>query len=181
MANVQRMHNDLERSGENDRRRMDSQIKLLEDQKFVPLDGHCLYQALTPHFSQDLRTQLSQEREAVRRVTLQRDLDLKELQNKMEKTVSQPCATTCSLLTVSSRSPRSSARPENPSLLPRPARSTLKSVSNSSRDSYKVTRRSLLCTSAGPAASTASAFAQTRISLVNNNSKLRLPSYGTTL
>ncbi|KAI0330460.1 hypothetical protein GY45DRAFT_1323591 [Cubamyces sp. BRFM 1775] len=68
MANVQRMHNDLERSGENDRRRMDSQIKLLEDQ------------------NQDLRTQLSQEREAVRRVTLQRDLDLKELQNKMEKT-----------------------------------------------------------------------------------------------
>ncbi|KAI0826824.1 hypothetical protein BC628DRAFT_1319381 [Trametes gibbosa] len=67
MANVQRMHNDLERSGENDRRRMDSQIKLLEDQ------------------TQDLRTQLSQERESVRRVTLQRDLDLKELQNKLEK------------------------------------------------------------------------------------------------
>ncbi|KAI9059234.1 hypothetical protein FKP32DRAFT_1606262 [Trametes sanguinea] len=67
MANVQRMHNDLERSGENDRRRMDSQIKLLEDQ------------------NQDLRSQLSQERENVRRVTLQRDLDLKELQNKVDK------------------------------------------------------------------------------------------------
>lgn len=35
MANVQRMHNDLERSGENDRRRMDSQIKLLDDQKYA--------------------------------------------------------------------------------------------------------------------------------------------------
>ncbi|KAI0357500.1 hypothetical protein OH77DRAFT_1435746 [Trametes cingulata] len=67
MANVQRMHNDLERSGENDRRRMDSQIKLLEDQ------------------NQDLRTQLSQERESVRRLTLQRDIDLKEVQNKLEK------------------------------------------------------------------------------------------------
>ncbi|OSD07459.1 hypothetical protein PYCCODRAFT_1456277 [Trametes coccinea BRFM310] len=67
MANVQRMHNDLERSGENDRRRMDSQIKLLEDQ------------------NQDLRSQLSQERENVRRVTLQRELDLKELQNKVDK------------------------------------------------------------------------------------------------
>ncbi|KAI0667763.1 hypothetical protein C8Q78DRAFT_1052496 [Trametes maxima] len=68
MANVQRMHNDLERSGENDRRRMDSQIKLLEDQ------------------NQDMRTQLTQERESVRRVTLQRDLDLKELQVKIDKT-----------------------------------------------------------------------------------------------
>ncbi|KAI0629748.1 hypothetical protein C8Q77DRAFT_263303 [Trametes polyzona] len=68
MANVQRMHNDLERSGENDRRRMDSQIKLLEDQ------------------TQDLRTQLTQERESVRRLTLQRDLDLKDLQNKLDKT-----------------------------------------------------------------------------------------------
>ncbi|KAI0647815.1 hypothetical protein C8Q79DRAFT_924901 [Trametes meyenii] len=67
MANVQRMHNDLERSGENDRRRMDSQIKLLEDQ------------------NQDMRTQLTQERESVRRVTLQRDLDLKELQSKIDK------------------------------------------------------------------------------------------------
>ena len=33
MANVQKMHNDLERSGENDRRRMESQLQLLENQK----------------------------------------------------------------------------------------------------------------------------------------------------
>ena len=32
MANVQRMHNDLERSGENDRRRLESQIQMLEGQ-----------------------------------------------------------------------------------------------------------------------------------------------------
>lgn len=32
MANVQRMHGDLERSGENDRRRLESQIQLLENQ-----------------------------------------------------------------------------------------------------------------------------------------------------
>ena len=35
MANVQKMHNDLERSGENDRRRMESQLQLLENQKYV--------------------------------------------------------------------------------------------------------------------------------------------------
>ena len=33
MANVQKMHNDLERSGENDRRRLESQLQLLENQK----------------------------------------------------------------------------------------------------------------------------------------------------
>lgn len=32
MANVQRMHHDLERSGENDRRRLESQIQMLENQ-----------------------------------------------------------------------------------------------------------------------------------------------------
>ena len=32
MANVQKMHNDLERSGENDRRRLESQIQMLEGQ-----------------------------------------------------------------------------------------------------------------------------------------------------
>lgn len=35
MANVQKMHNDLERSGENDRRRMESQLQLMENQKYV--------------------------------------------------------------------------------------------------------------------------------------------------
>lgn len=32
MSNVQKMHNDLERSGENDRRRLESQLQLLESQ-----------------------------------------------------------------------------------------------------------------------------------------------------
>jgi nucleoprotein TPR len=32
MANVQKMHNDLELSGGNDRRRLESQIQMLEDQ-----------------------------------------------------------------------------------------------------------------------------------------------------
>jgi nucleoprotein TPR len=35
MANVQKMHNDIERSSENDRRRLESQIQLLEHQRFV--------------------------------------------------------------------------------------------------------------------------------------------------
>lgn len=32
MSNVQKMHNDLERSGENDRRRLESQMLMLENQ-----------------------------------------------------------------------------------------------------------------------------------------------------
>lgn len=32
MSNVQKMHNDLERSGENDRRRLESQLQMLEGQ-----------------------------------------------------------------------------------------------------------------------------------------------------
>ena len=35
MANVQKMHNDIERSSENDRRRLESQIQLVENQRFV--------------------------------------------------------------------------------------------------------------------------------------------------
>lgn len=45
------------------------------------------YRELTVLYSQDLRTQLTQERESVRRITLQRELDLKELQNKLDKAV----------------------------------------------------------------------------------------------
>ena len=32
MASVQRMHNDLERSGENDRRRLETQVQMMENQ-----------------------------------------------------------------------------------------------------------------------------------------------------
>ncbi|GJE88476.1 hypothetical protein PsYK624_045590 [Phanerochaete sordida] len=67
MANVQRMHHDLERSGENDRRRLESQIQMLENQ------------------TQDLRSQLSQERDAARHSALQKELELKELRTKIEK------------------------------------------------------------------------------------------------
>lgn len=35
MANVQRMHGDLERSGENDRRRLENQIQAMDDQACV--------------------------------------------------------------------------------------------------------------------------------------------------
>lgn len=46
------------------------------------------YELLTTTIhSQDLRTQLVQERESVRRLTLQRDIELKELQGKAEKAV----------------------------------------------------------------------------------------------
>ncbi|KAG6853933.1 hypothetical protein C0991_012425 [Blastosporella zonata] len=67
MVNVQKMHNDLERSGENDRRRLESQLQGLEGQ------------------TQDLRAQLSQERDNVRHLTLQKDIELKELQTRIDK------------------------------------------------------------------------------------------------
>lgn len=35
MNNVQKMHNDLERSGENDRRRLEGQLQMFENQKYV--------------------------------------------------------------------------------------------------------------------------------------------------
>jgi nucleoprotein TPR len=38
MGNVQKMHADLERSGENDRRRLESQMQMLESQTCVTLD-----------------------------------------------------------------------------------------------------------------------------------------------
>ncbi|KAH9018595.1 hypothetical protein EDB85DRAFT_604226 [Lactarius pseudohatsudake] len=66
MANVQKMHNDIERSSENDRRRLESQIQLLE------------------HQTQDSRQQLNEEWQNVRRVTLQREVDTKELRNTID-------------------------------------------------------------------------------------------------
>ncbi|KAK0187834.1 hypothetical protein F5146DRAFT_1060914 [Armillaria mellea] len=67
MGSVQRMHNDLERSGENDRRRLENQLQLLEAQV------------------QDSRTQLTEERDNVRNVTLQKDIELKELHSRLDK------------------------------------------------------------------------------------------------
>ncbi|KAG2144206.1 hypothetical protein DEU56DRAFT_790720 [Suillus clintonianus] len=71
MANVQRMHGDLERSGENDRRRLENQIQTMDDQ------------------TKDMKAQLLQERDAVRHVTLQKDIDLKDLQTRLDKTTEQ--------------------------------------------------------------------------------------------
>ncbi|TFK40767.1 hypothetical protein BDQ12DRAFT_679995 [Crucibulum laeve] len=67
MANVQKMHNDLERSGENDRRRLESQLQMLEGQ------------------TQDLRSQVNQERDAVRHLSLQKEIELKEIQTRLDK------------------------------------------------------------------------------------------------
>ncbi|KAJ2925786.1 hypothetical protein H1R20_g11316, partial [Candolleomyces eurysporus] len=67
MTNIQRMHNDLERSGENDRRRLEGQLQMLESQ------------------NQDLRTQLSRERDSLRHVSLQKELESKEQQGRLDK------------------------------------------------------------------------------------------------
>ncbi|TFY64347.1 hypothetical protein EVJ58_g2677 [Rhodofomes roseus] len=71
MQNVQKMHSDLERSGENDRRRLESQMQMLENQ------------------TQDLRTHLSAERDTLRHVSLQKDIEVKELQSRVEKTTAE--------------------------------------------------------------------------------------------
>ncbi|KAJ7812897.1 hypothetical protein B0H13DRAFT_501094 [Mycena leptocephala] len=70
MGNVQKMHNDLERSGENDRRRMESQIQMYEAQV------------------QDQKIQLSQERDAYRHLALQKEIEQKELQTRLDKATS---------------------------------------------------------------------------------------------
>lgn len=90
MSNIQKMHNDLERSGENDRRRLENQLQLLEGQTWVV----CIYQVSlrlpfeTPR--QDLRTQLSRERDSLRHTALQKDLESKELQTRLDKAVRKP-------------------------------------------------------------------------------------------
>ncbi|KAG6891509.1 hypothetical protein C0992_005042 [Termitomyces sp. T32_za158] len=71
MSNVQKMHNDLERSGENDRRRLESQLQGLESQ------------------TSDLRVQLSQERDNIRHLTLQKEIELKELQMRIDKSLQE--------------------------------------------------------------------------------------------
>ncbi|TFK24987.1 hypothetical protein FA15DRAFT_384092 [Coprinopsis marcescibilis] len=70
MSNIQKMHNDLERSGENDRRRLEGQLQMLEGQ------------------TQDLRTQLSRERDAVRQISMQKDLEARDLQSRLDRAVS---------------------------------------------------------------------------------------------
>ncbi|EGN98500.1 hypothetical protein SERLA73DRAFT_169454 [Serpula lacrymans var. lacrymans S7.3] len=80
MSNVQKMHNDLERSGENDRRRLENQIQMMESQ------------------TQDLRGQLSQERDSVRHISLQKDIELKELHSRLDKSVEELSKTRESLV-----------------------------------------------------------------------------------
>jgi len=87
MANVQRMHGDHERAGENDRRRLESQIQMTEGQTCVS-ESPRSYLKLITHNRQDLKAQLSQERDAIRYVTLQKDIDLKDLKTRLDRTVS---------------------------------------------------------------------------------------------
>ena len=74
------MPGDLERSGENDRRRLESQIQMLET------------------LTQDLRSQLNQERDSVRHLTLQKDLELKELRVRIDKSTVDLASTRESLI-----------------------------------------------------------------------------------
>ncbi|KAI0758624.1 hypothetical protein BC629DRAFT_1444031 [Irpex lacteus] len=73
ITNVQRMHHDMEQSGENDRRRLESQIAMLENQTYV-------FQMLS-------ETSYSTERgtRVARHSTLSQDLELKELRTRIDK------------------------------------------------------------------------------------------------
>lgn len=87
MGNVQKMHNDLERSGENDRRRLEGQLHMLENQTLACHFPWLGTQLTLLTLRQDLRTQLSQERDSVRHISLQKDIELKELQARLDKAV----------------------------------------------------------------------------------------------
>jgi nucleoprotein TPR len=67
MDNVKNMHSELERANENDRRRLERQVQMLETQ------------------SQDLKKQLGEERENLRHITLQREIEVKELRANLDK------------------------------------------------------------------------------------------------
>ncbi|KAL5524681.1 MLP1_8 [Sanghuangporus sanghuang] len=69
IANVQKMHNDIDKANGSDRRRFESQIHNLEGQ------------------AQDLRTQLSRERDTVRQISLQKDIEVQELRTKVDRSV----------------------------------------------------------------------------------------------
>ncbi|KZT09250.1 uncharacterized protein LAESUDRAFT_545404 [Laetiporus sulphureus 93-53] len=80
MANVQKMHNDLDRSGESDRRRLENQVQMLENQ------------------TQDLRLQLVQERDSLRHLTLQNNFETKELRARVERSAEELAKTRESLV-----------------------------------------------------------------------------------
>ena len=81
------MHHDLERSGENDRRRLESQIQMLENQTYVIVFVYIMWGSNKSACSQDMRSQLSQERDTARHSSLQKDLELRELRARIDKLV----------------------------------------------------------------------------------------------
>ncbi|TFY79631.1 hypothetical protein EWM64_g4383 [Hericium alpestre] len=95
MKNVQKMHSDLERSNENDRRRLESQIQMLDNQ------------------NQDLRTQLSQERESLRHVTMQKDVEMRDFQSRLEKQTQELASTRESLIKAETSQKHLEARCED--------------------------------------------------------------------
>ena len=64
------MHDELARGGENDRKRLERQVQMLETQ------------------SEELKKQLSDERDNLRQVSLQREIEVKELRTSLDKNAS---------------------------------------------------------------------------------------------
>ena len=69
IANVQKLHNDIDKSNESDRRRFETRVQDLESQ------------------THDLRNSLNRERESARQITLQKDLEVQELRTKIDKNI----------------------------------------------------------------------------------------------
>ncbi|KZS93210.1 hypothetical protein SISNIDRAFT_104297 [Sistotremastrum niveocremeum HHB9708] len=80
--NIQKMHHDLEMSGQSDRRRMEGQIQSMDLQL------------------QDLRAQVTREREISRNLSLQKDVETRELHLRLDQTTSDLGSAKQSLIKV---------------------------------------------------------------------------------
>lgn len=88
LRDSQTIHEDASRSIEAERRRLENHIQSLESQSYVGL-FYSLSGSLHP-CRQDIRMQLNQELERNRHLTLQREVETRELQGKIEMMVEVP-------------------------------------------------------------------------------------------
>lgn len=134
-------------------------------------------QRLTILHSQDLRAQLQQERDSIRHLSLQKDIELKELRNKLDKTVGSPheCHSIDTDLVYRLRT---TLKPANLLLLLRLAGSTWKSRLSSSTDSSRRRKRSWRFMRDGRLLALALRLLRIQTCLVSSSLRLKLPNYG---
>jgi nucleoprotein TPR len=78
------MHAELEKSGENEKRRLERQVKTLS---VGPLSNRVFPRILTICCSQDLRDQVVRDTETVRHTLLQKDAEIWELRGRLDNMV----------------------------------------------------------------------------------------------